>query len=269
MAESKEAAAVKPAAKKKATKTTKTPKADTKTKALAVAKPKVDVTSLFANLDVAALNQAVDDISNRTGKITPDEKKNAICVIDKWEKGVVEQIRSERRKIETFCNYVESFSTSFEYMVDNVEYIEPLRQLIENAGLSKKLPAIAAARSEYNLLKEELNGFRDIGPESTITMTEDEQFKKQQAYERDLFIKQNEINKANRKYKKLVSELSLELNRNKGVKLAISKLRSAANTLLKNESVCATKANTAKLAVSIDDEKLREKLKALTLISLI
>lgn len=258
-----------------ATSTKKTAvKADTKTKALAVAKtpapkkPKLDLTTMFSSLDVVGLNKAVEDIANRQGTLSSEEKKNALVVVDKWEHGIVEQIKNERNKIEKFCDNVESFSRNYEYMIDNPEYIEPLHQIIVAAGLDKKLKPIGDAREAVKELEEELRILREFGYDTTDGMTEMQIFAAQQEFEKKKFLKEQELKKAKRKVERLISELSLELNKNKSVKLSISKLRTMSSMLLKNQSECAAKANSAKLAISIDDGELRAKLQALVLVTL-
>ncbi len=264
-APAKKTTAKKPAAKKTATKSSDT--------ALAVVKktPSLDVTQLFSSLDVAALNQAVEDIANRdpSQKFSNKEKNFALSIIDEWERGVVNQIRDEHDKVTTFVSLVKNFSREYKSLIDNPDYIEPLRQLIAVAGLDDKLMTVKDAMDAVHFAEEEVAILDKNGIDDDITNTDLEKLTMLHNLEKDRLIKQNAANKAKRALNRIVSEFGLELNKNEDVKAALNKLTSFSRALTKSKNECASKANSAKLAISIDDPALRTKLKALISISLI
>lgn len=264
-APAKKTTAKKPAAKKTAAKSSDT--------ALAVVKktPSLDVTQLFSSLDVAALNQAVEDIANRdpSQKFSNKEKNFALSIIDEWERGVVNQIRDEHDKVTTFVSLVKNFSREYKSLIDNPDYIEPLRQLITVAGLDDKLMAIKDAMDAVHFAEEEVAILDKNGIDDDITNTDLEKLTMLHNLEKDRLVKQNTVNKAKRTLNRIVSEFGLELNKNEDVKAALNKLTSFSRALTKSKNECASKANSAKLAISIDDPALRTKLKALISISLI
>lgn len=264
-APAKKTTAKKPAAKKTATKSSDT--------ALAVVKktPSLDVTQLFSSLDVAALNQAVEDIANRdpSQKFSNKEKNFALSIIDEWERGVVNQIRDEHDKVTTFVSLVKNFSREYKSLIDNPDYIEPLRQLIAVAGLDDKLMIIKDAIDAVHFAEEEVTILDKNGIDDDITNTDLEKLTMLHNLEKDRLVKQNAVNKAKRTLNRIVSEFGLELNKNEDVKAALNKLTSFSRALTKSKNECASKANSAKLAISIDDPALRTKLKALISISLI
>ena len=264
-APAKKTTAKKPAAKKTATKSSDT--------ALAVVKkaPSLDVTQLFSSLDVAALNQAVEDIANRdpNQKFSNKEKNFALSIIDEWERGVVNQIRDEHDKVTTFVSLVKNFSREYKSLIDNPDYIEPLRQLIAVAGLEDKLMTIKDAMDAVHFAEEEVAILDKNGIDDDITNTDLEKLTMLHNLEKDRLVKQNAVNKAKRTLNRIVSEFGLELNKNEDVKAALNKLTSFSRALTKSKNECASKANSAKLAISIDDPALRTKLKALISISLI
>ena len=264
-APAKKTTAKKPAAKKTATKSSDT--------ALAVVKkaPSLDVTQLFSSLDVAALNQAVEDIANRdpNQKFSNKEKNFALSIIDEWERGVVNQIRDEHDKVTTFVSLVKNFSREYKSLIDNPDYIEPLRQLIAVAGLDDKLMTIKDAMDAVHFAEEEVAILDKNGIDDDITNTDLEKLTMLHNLEKDRLVKQNAVNKAKRTLNRIVSEFGLELNKNEDVKAALNKLTSFSRALTKSKNECASKANSAKLAISIDDPALRTKLKALISISLI
>lgn len=264
-APAKKTTAKKPAAKKTATKSSDT--------ALAVVKktPSLDVTQLFSSLDVAALNQAVEDIANRdpSQKFSNKEKNFALSIIDEWERGVVNQIRDEHDKVTTFVSLVKNFSREYKSLIDNPDYIEPLRQLIAVAGLDDKLMTIKDAMDAVHFAEEEVAILDKNGIDDDITNTDLEKLTMLHNLEKDRLVKQNAVNKAKRTLNRIVSEFGLELNKNEDVKAALNKLTSFSRALTKSKNECASKANSAKLAISIDDPALRTKLKALISISLI
>lgn len=264
-APAKKTTAKKPAAKKTATKSSDT--------ALAVVKkaPSLDVTQLFSSLDVAALNQAVEDIANRdpSQKFSNKEKNFALSIIDEWERGVVNQIRDEHDKVTTFVSLVKNFSREYKSLIDNPDYIEPLRQLITIAGLDDKLMTIKDAMDAVHFAEEEVAILDKNGIDDDITNTDLEKLTMLHNLEKDRLVKQNAVNKAKRTLNRIVSEFGLELNKNEDVKAALNKLTSFSRALTKSKNECASKANSAKLAISIDDPALRTKLKALISISLI
>lgn len=266
----KKAPAKKTTAKKPAAKKTTTKSSDT---ALAVVKktPSLDVTQLFSSLDVAALNQAVEDIANRdpNQKFSNKEKNFALSIIDEWERGVVNQIRDEHDKVTTFVSLVKNFSREYKSLIDNPDYIEPLRQLIAVAGLDDKLMTIKDAMDAVHFAEEEVAILDKNGIDDDITNTDLEKLTMLHNLEKDRLVKQNAVNKAKRTLNRIVSEFGLELNKNEDVKAALNKLTSFSRALTKSKNECASKANSAKLAISIDDPALRTKLKALISISLI
>ena len=75
--------------------------------------------------------------------------------------------------------------------------------------------------------------------------------------------RQADLDKATRKRNRIASELSAMINKNPDVRTALNKLTSFARLLTKSKNECATKANSAKLAIAIDDKDLRDKLNAL------
>ncbi len=266
----KKAPAKKTTAKKPADKKTAAKSSDT---ALAVVKktPSLDITQLFSSLDVAALNQAVEDIANRdpSQKFSNKEKNFALSIIDEWERGVVNQIRDEHDKVTTFVSLVKNFSREYKSLIDNPDYIEPLRQLIAVAGLDDKLMTIKDAMDAVHFAEEEVAILDKNGIDDDITNTDLEKLTMLHNLEKDRLVKQNTVNKAKRTLNRIVSEFGLELNKNEDVKAALNKLTSFSRALTKSKNECASKANSAKLAISIDDPALRTKLKALISISLI
>jgi len=248
-------------AAKKSTKATKV--AET---AVAVVQP--DITTSFSTLDVKALNDAIENIANRDSKLSNKEKKFAVEVVEQWETGVVEQLRDEHYKVTTFLEYVKNFSYNYQRLIDNPEYIEPLRQLVSLAGLDNEVMNIkdamdnlAFAREEYELLNRD-----DIDTDESTTKLE--KLELQYELSKEKLVKKSAYDKAQRNLNRVVSDFGLKLNKNDDVKTALSKLTSLTRVLNKNKTECATKANAAKLAISIDDVDLREKLNSLITITL-
>ena len=267
----KKTPAKKPAAKKAPAKKKTAPKADTKTTAIAVAKPQPDiqsVLSLFSDLDISALNTAIEELGKRNNKLSGKEKKYGLEVVNQWERSVIAELNDERSKVTTFIGYMKNFSSNYRYLIDNPDYIEPTRQCIILAGLEDKLDDLKAALDEVAFAEEEVNIIRKNGAEVNESLTELERLEAQHAMEKDLLLKNNALSKARRNLNRIVSEFSIKLNSNPDVKDVLSKLTSFTRTLTKNTTEATRKANAAKLAISIDDPDLRSKLNALISVSL-
>jgi len=226
-----------------------------------------NLTDLFGVLDVESLNAAIEDISNREGVISNKEKKATIEIIDSWQRSVTEQLEAESSRISSFVKAVRGFSDTFNYrhLIGDPDYFEPMRQIIEIAkidttALQEKINAQQLAYNEYQSL-------RNIGAERSATFTKLESLEKQYEFDKELSIKENTYNSACRELKREVVRISLVFNRNDNVQAALKKLASQAKSLQAQIKVSRDKANAAKMAVSIDDKELRNKLKELLKIS--
>lgn len=232
--------------------------------AVAVVTPTSDITSLFANIDVAGLNAAITDIANRQTNLTDKEKEFAVSVVNQWETGVVEQLSNENQKVLSFVQYVKNFSSYYNTLIDNPEYDLPLASIIGLAGAEDKAAEFKDAIDEVKFADEDVKAARSSYSEANDpSLTEFEALEKRYLYEKEMTARQADLDKATRKRNRIASELSAMINKNPDVRTALNKLTSFARLLTKSKNECATKANSAKLAIAIDDKDLRDKLNAL------
>lgn len=227
-----------------------------------------DIMALFKNIDVKELNDAIMDIANRTGNLTDSEKSFAIKVVDKWQTGIVQKLRNEKDRIKDFVSMVKNFYTCYASLINNPEYNEPLQKLVEIAGLEDKAQEIGKLKAEADRTVDELTILNKIGAEDDLTMTEIEKFDAAQDFKKEQLIKKNANVKAQRALNRAVAEFSNQLNGNQQVCDILAKLTSFSRKLSNSEAECASKANAATLAISIDDKDLRDKLNALIKIGL-
>ena len=225
------------------------------------------LTNLFGNIDVAALNAAVEDIANRDTQLSGKEKILANEIIGQWETGVVEQLNNEQNKIQTFINSIKNFTTCYKTLIDNPEYFEPMQTIIDIAGLTDESVEIGKLIEAERYTEQELTSVKRCTEESDETSTEIEKLDAKYKKEKELTIKKHAHDKATRDLSRKLTEFTLTLNKNEDVQACLAKLTSYNRAITKNKTECRTKANTAKLAVSIDDKELRDKLKALINIS--
>ena len=227
-----------------------------------------DIMALFKNIDVKELNDAITDIANRTGNLTDSEKSFAIKVVDKWQTGIVQKLRNEKDRIKDFVSMVKNFYNCYDSLINNPEYNEPLQKLVEIAGLEDKAQEIGKLKAEKDRAFNELTMLTKIGVEDDITMTEVEKFDAAQDFQKEQLIKRNASTKATRALNRVVGDFSNALNSNQQVCDILAKLTSLSRKLSNSEAECASKANAATLAISIDDKDLRDKLNALIKIGL-
>lgn len=250
-----------------ATETTKT----TVVTETALAKPaeNTDVTASFASIDMTELNAAIEGIANRQTKMSDEEKKYALEIVDDWNTGVVQAINDEHEKLNEFLNSVKDITRSYKTLMTNPDFAEPMMKLVEAANLQDKITvindAIAAAEDAENELQYINNEPLDI---DLTLATKLEELDARHKRSKEVLIAQNAANKAAREKDRLISEFNRAFNGNTDIKAAISSLTAFDRKLTRSVQACKTKANQAKLAIAIDDASLREKLSALININL-
>lgn len=242
----------------------------TETTTIAVVTPTESITDLFSNIDMAALNAAVENIANRPDDkvMTDTEKTTAVSIIDEWERNVVQNIANESSRVKEFIRNVKDVSGNYKTLLSNPDFTEPFQKLIETAGLTDLAQEAGDAIAQYELESRELNLFTRNGDDTSSTATAAENLDARYKFEKELLVKKDAATKAERAMNRKISELNRALNANADVKAALSTLTAFDRRLTKCKSECAGKSQAAKLAIAIDDKDIRDRLNALIAVNL-
>ena len=224
------------------------------------------INAFFGDIDFSKLNDTIVKLSKH-GELSKIEKKSAMDVIDSWNENVIDKLRIEKNKIDSFvANIHGSNGNGISNLINSQEYIDELEMVIAYIDAQAQYDELVDVMDEYAVAQGMTQNVQDIVVDVNTTKEEEIIMAKDRTLEK---IKANaELTRIGNKIARLNSEIIKLIAANKEMQALIRGLKKKARGMDKLRVDCTDKAQMAKINVTIDDVDVRAALQELIEFSL-
>lgn len=214
----------------------------------------VIVPGLAEKIDFGPLSQIIDHLGNANSQMTESEKQAAREIIAEWESNVVDRLQVQVTDAKK-CLDMLSFSQRQLLYIDE-DLLEKLSKAADAHDLFEKYIAATEAVLIHRSMQPQ-EAVKD--PDRTIK----ENMEAAQKYQLDMQLYQMKHGQLERESAKALNRLIGVLNDNEDIKTLKARLKNYCQNATKYRNDCSSKAQAAKIAVSINSPEVRGLLKEL------
>ena len=236
--------------------TKKTKKENTEVKDVVIATPAQGLNQIFGinfgDVNLNELNNTIESLAEHSETLSAEEKTAAIGIIDSWNKNVVQRLYAHRDDMNQFTSFFGGYYNNL---------ITENQQLI-----LAKYTHTEILFSEYLQVKREFDKLKEaapVVPDADDDMSKLEIAKAYKDYEYNRAVYNNQFNKVNRRFNKAYKAWLDEVKKDPEITAALDKSNKYNRNLNKLINDCESKANLAKLNVTISSSTVRDSLKSL------
>lgn len=215
------------------------------------------IPNLFSDIDFDGLNNVIDNMANVSGALSDDDKDFARNLISEWNDTVIIRLNDKNSEAQGFVRFFEP--NNQDLYLNHLAFEDFAYDVADKTNTIPQYEAVVKAQEELEL-------FKSTKPESVTTdpdlpLTED--IKRRQQYEADYAIYQLRMDKLKRQLSLAITKWKREMGKEKVIKDLLTQSRKMANGTAKMRDAATSKAQLAKLNITISDQATREALKEL------
>jgi hypothetical protein len=217
---------------------------------------------VFGDIDFSKLNSVIEALAGKGEKLSMEEKKSALEIIDSWEEDIINSLRIREQEMKQFLNYfdIDKYNQWYHDSSKRVLSFEQEATLAEKTETKEYFEKLCTAKAALDLLKKEAP--EELEPTS-LDQTVEDRLQKEADFKLQKAKYQINLDQAKRKCRNAEKVWLSAMNQNSYIKDILFKAKSYQRNLQKFTQECSNKSNLAKLNITINSAEVRDSLKEL------